>query len=121
MTTSSPPDRPELTLEDLEAFFGCEGELWDVDDPWQYQIVTFRRVEPEWDVAATIYPAGRDISLRVTLAGRVVYELEAVQVLSLRVHANPQHRSLEIRFSDVDVIHVRLVPEPAVFHAKEMD
>ncbi|WP_440224204.1 hypothetical protein ACQQ2N_03055 [Dokdonella sp. MW10] len=119
MTTSSPRERSAITLEDLEAFFGCEGRLSDDDVPWPYQLVTFHRMESDWSVVASIDPVAPDISLRIVVAGRLVYELQAEQVFSLEVHANPQHRSLAIRFSDLNVIHVRLDPEPAVFHAKE--
>lgn len=107
------------TLEALDAFFGVASDPPAEAAHWPYTEARYRRAGPDWALEATIAPAALDIALSLRVGGRLVYELRGLQVERLSVEPGPAHATLRIDFPHGGALHLRLDPEPAIFHAHD--
>lgn len=109
---TSPLSATEL---DIAALLGTEPALLDSAVPWFYNKATYLVTRGAATLRIEIQPSSRDIAVELRIDGLTVYELDAHGVDDIRVHRDPRNRVVEIAFSAVNSVWIRVDPRIAVY------
>lgn len=96
---------------ELSSFFEVEPQRLDFFVPWVYDRSTYVVVE-DWELALSfaIHPAYKDVKITLKHRGHDLYAFEAMEVKDIQVLKEKGIESLEITFSDLQNLLLKLCP-----------
>lgn len=101
-----------ISAEDFEllSFFEVEPELMDTETPWAYNDAVYHVSKNDLHLSFAIQPSCKDVRLILKQDKHILYELNAMAVLDVRIHADKDNEVLEIIASENESITLRLKP-----------